>query len=342
MLTGRWRAVDDLRRLINGYQVSQAIHVAAELGIADLLANGPRTSDELTEATGSQPRALYRLLRALAAVGVLHEGEDRSFELSELGAQLRSDVPDSLHGWASFVGRPYHRNAWAHLADSIRSGENAFQQIYGESIWEYRAKRPEESAIFDRAMSALTFASNAAILDAYDFGRFETVVDVGGGNGALLAAILDRHPAVRGVLFDQPHVAANAPAFLAERGLEGRCDVVAGSFFDGVPTGGDSYVLKAIIHDWGDTEAGTILRTCRRAMTADAILLVIEQELGGPNERPPAKFSDLNMLVGPGGQERTGDEYAALFAAAGFELTRPVPTAGTLHVFEGAPQPLAS
>jgi hypothetical protein len=329
--------MDDLRRLINGYQVSQAIHVAATLGIADLLADGSRTSDELAEATGSQPRALYRLLRALAAAGVLHEDESRSFALSELGAQLRSDVPDSLHGWASFVGRPYYWNAWAHLAESIRNGENTFKQVYGESVWEYRAKRPEESEIFDRAMSALTGASNAAILDAYDFGRFETVVDVGGGNGALLAGILDRHPTVRGVVFDQPHVVANARAFLAERGLADRCEVAAGSFFESVPSGADAYVLKAIIHDWEDPEAEAILHTCRRAMGPTARLLVIEQELGGPNERPPAKFSDLNMLVGPGGQERTRDEYATLFAATGFELTRTIPTAGTLQVFEATP-----
>jgi O-methyltransferase domain/Dimerisation domain len=329
--------MEELRKLINGYQVSQAIHVAATLGIADLLADGPRTSDALAEATGSQPRALYRLLRALAAAGVLHEADDRTFELSELGAQLRSDVPGSLHGWASFVGRPYYWNAWAHLADSIRNGENTFRQVYGESVWEYRAKRPEESEIFDRAMGALTGAANAAILEAYDFGRFGTVVDVGGGNGALLAGILERHPAVRGVLFDQPHVVENAATFFRERGLEGRCEVVAGSFFERVPPGGDAYVLKAIIHDWEDPEAVAILRTCRRAMEPEATLLVIEQELGAPNERPPAKFSDLNMLVAPGGQERTRDEYAALFAAAGFEFTRAVPTAGLLHVFEGRP-----
>jgi hypothetical protein len=329
--------MDDLRRLINGYQVSQAIHVAATLGIADLLADGSRTSDELAEATGSQPRALYRLLRALAAAGVLHEDENRSFALSDVGAQLRSDVPDSLHGWASFVGRPYYWNAWAHLAESIRNGENTFKQVYGESVWEYRAKRPEESEIFDRAMSALTGASNAAILEAYDFSGFETVVDVGGGNGALLAGILDRHPTVRGVVFDQPHVVANARAFLAERGFEDRCDVAAGSFFDSVPSGAEAYILKAIIHDWEDPEAEAILHTCRRAMGPTATLLVIEQELGAPNERPPAKFSDLNMLVGPGGQERTRDEYAALFAATGFELTRTIPTAGMLQVFEAAP-----
>jgi hypothetical protein len=268
---------------------------------------------------------------------VLHEDENRAFELSELGAQLRSDVPNSLHGWASFVGRPYYWNAWAHLGESMRSGENTFRRVYGESVWEYRSKRPEESAIFDRAMSALTGASNAAVLDAYDFGRFGTFVDVGGGNGALLAGILDRHPSVRGVLFDQPHVVANARALLADRGVEDRCEVAAGSFFESVPTGGDAYVLKAIIHDWEDAEAEAILRTCRRAMREDATLLVIEQELGGPNERPPAKFSDLNMLVSPGGQERTRDEYAALLAAAGFELTRAVPTRGAAARLRGPP-----
>jgi hypothetical protein len=228
-------------------------------------------------------------------------------------------------------------STWAHLAESIRNGENTFRQVYGESVWEYRAKRPEESEIFNRAMSALTGASNAAILEAYDFARFGTIVDVGGGNGALLAGILHRHPTVRGIVFDQPHVVANARALLAERGLENRCEIAAGSFFDSVPGGGDAYVLKAVIHDWEDPDARAILRTCRRAMSPAATLLVIEQELGAPNERPPAKFSDLNMLVAPGGQERTRDEYAALFAATGFELKRTIPTAGTLQVFEAAP-----
>src|SRR6185295_16156880 len=190
-----------LLRLVNGYYVSQAIHVAATLGIADLLADGTRTSDDLANEAGADPDALYRLLRALASVGVLHEGDDRAFSLTPVGELLRSDVPGSLHGWAAYAGRPYFWAAWAELLHSVRTGENAFRHVHGQDVWSYRADRPEESVLFDAAMKALTGASNAALIDAFDFSRFGTLVDVGGGNGALLADVLASNPALRGVLF---------------------------------------------------------------------------------------------------------------------------------------------
>jgi hypothetical protein len=320
--------LDELRRLVNGYQVTQAIHVAVTLGIPDLLADGARGSDELAAATESHAPTLYRLLRALASVGVLHEHDERRFTLTPLGQGFRSDAEPSLAAWTRFVGRPYHWGAWGHLLHGVRTGENPFQHLHGESIWEYRATRPEESVIFDDAMTALTRLSNEALVEAYDFGRFGVVVDVGGGHGALLAAILDANPRVRGVLFDQPHVVAGAE-------VGERCDVVAGSFFDAVPEGGDAYMLKSIIHDWEDAEAVAILRVCRRAMRPGSALLVIERELGDPNELPQAKFSDLNMLVAPGGRERSEEEYAALFAAAGFELVDVMPAGSGMCVFEG-------
>jgi hypothetical protein len=316
----------ELRQLINGYQVSQAIYVAATLGIADLLADGARLSDELAVSTDTHAPSLYRLLRALAGIGLLHEGEDRRFSLTPLGEPLRSDAPQPLGGWAAFIGREHHWNAWGHLLHSVRTGENAMRHVLGESVWDYRAARPEEAELFDRAMTDLTRTSNRALV-AYDFGRFRVVVDVGGGRGALLTAILDANPDVRGVLFDQPHVVAGVD-------LGERCEIVAGSFFDAVPSGGDAYVLKAIVHDWEDEEALQILRVCRAAMSDDATLLVIEVELGAPNE-PEGKLSDLNMLVGPGGRERTRKEYAELFAAAGFELASVTSTGGTHSVFEG-------
>jgi hypothetical protein len=317
----------ELRQLVNGYQVSQAIYVAAALGIADLLADGARSSDELAVDTDTHAASLYRLLRALAGIGVLHEDDERRFSLTPLGEPLRSDVRQPIGGWAAFVGRPTHWNAWGYLLHSVRTGENAMRHILGESVWEYRAAHPEEAEVFDRAMTDLTRTSHRDLLDAYDFGRFGVVVDVGGGRGALLQAILDAHPSVRGVLFDQPHVVAGAQ-------VGDRCDVVAGSFFDAVPEGGDAYVLKAIVHDWEDEDALAILRACRTAMREDSVLVVVEVELGAPNE-PDGKFSDLNMLVGPGGRERTPDEFAALFAAAGFELTGVTRTRGTHSVFEG-------
>lgn len=325
-----------LRRLVNGYQVSQAIHVAATLGIADLLGAGPHRSDDLAASTGTHPPSLYRLLRALASVGVFREEDDHRFALTELGMSLCADAPEPVDGWAAYIGQPYHWAAWGDLLHSVRSGENAFRHIHGMDSWAYRAQHPELSAAFDYAMATNSRRILGPVLDAYDFGRFSRVVDVGGGNGALLAAILARHPAARGVLFDQPHVVSGAGPLLASAGVVDRCEVIAGSFFETVPAGGDAYVLKAILHDWEDAECIRILRTCRQAMADGTALLVVEQELCSPNEGPDAKFSDLNMLVGPGGRERTTQEYARLFQAAGFRFIRFVPSTIGYGVFEGS------
>jgi hypothetical protein len=328
-----------LRRLANGFQVSQAIYVAPTLGIADELRGGPRSSADLAEATACHPGALHRLLRALASAGVLHEGADGRFSLTELGECLRSDAPQPVGGWAALVGRPYFWAAWGALLHSVRTGENAMTHVTGSGPWDYRAERPEESAIFDRAMTDLSRRTSRAVLEAYDFSRFGTVVDVGGGQGALLAAILAAHPAMRGVLFDLPHVVGPVDGVLAEAGVAERCTVVGGSFFEAVPEGGDAYVLRAILHDWEDAEASAILRSCRRAIPEHGALLVVERELGGPNENADAKFSDLNMLVLPGGRERTVEEFAALFDSAGFELAGSTPTAAALSVIEARPAP---
>ncbi len=325
-----------IRRLVEGYQVSQAIHIAATLGIADLLAGASRTSDELAAATDTHPPTLYRLLRALASVDVLREFDGRRFELTPLGQRLRSDVPDSIAGWAAFIGRPYYWQAWAGLLHSVRTGENAFRHVHGTDVWAYRSTRPDESAIFDRAMTSLSRRSNAALLAAYDFGRFRTIVDVGGGNGALLADVLAAHPDLQGVLFDQPHVVSGAPALLERAGVADRCRVVGGSFFESVPDGAEAYVLRAVIHDWDDDECIRILRVVSRAIRADGTLLLVERVIAPPNEGRDAKFSDLNMLVGPGGRERTREEFAALLEASGFRLARVV-SAGAYSVVEAAP-----
>ncbi|MBA2277629.1 MAG: methyltransferase [Chloroflexia bacterium] len=330
------RPATALRRLVNGYQVTQAIHVAATLGIADLLAGGPRGSDDLASATGAHPDALYRLLRALASIGVVREEADRRFALTDLGDCLRSDAPESLSGWAAFVGDSYHWQAWGALLHSVQTGENAFRHVHGIDPWTLRARHPERSAVFDRAMTSLSRQVVASVLAAYDFGRFGVVVDVAGGNGAFLAAILAHHPAIRGVLFDQPHVVSGSGPILEAAGVTDRCEVVAGSFFDDVPGGGDAYILKAILHDWEDEECVRILHTCRRAMADGAALLVVEQELGPANENPASKFSDLNMLASPGGRERTPEEYAVLFAAAGFRFVGVTGSAVGTAVFEGA------
>jgi O-methyltransferase/methyltransferase family protein len=320
-------SASELRRLVNTYQLSQAIHVAAVLGIADLLTDGPRSSDELATATETNPGALYRLLRALAAFGLFHEDDNRRFSLTELGDALRADAPESVAGWAAFVGRRNIRDAWSSLEESIRTGENAFKLAHGVSVWEYRAQNREESEIFDRAMASSSKLVIGSLIEAYDFGRFGTIVDVGGGNGTLLRALLAEYPRLNGVLFDQPHVVEGV-----DLGLRGR--VVGGSFFESVPGGGDAYLLKWIIHDWDDKDSLTILRNVR---AAGGTLLVVERIVDSPNEGPETKLGDLNMLVGPGGQERTLDEFRSLFEAAGYELVGETPTASGMHVIEGTP-----
>jgi hypothetical protein len=321
--------------MVNGYQVTQAIHVAAVLGIADLLANGPRTSDDLAAATGTHSDSLYRILRALAGVGVFREEDGRRFALTELGECLRSDAPEPVGGWASFVGEPYYWQAWGDLLHGVRTGENPFHHVHGTDPWTFRARHPELSAGFDQAMLAVSRQVSAAILATYDFSRFATVADIGGGNGAFLARILARYPAMRGVVFDQQHVVAGAAPVLAESGVADRCEIVGGSFFEAVPEGADAYILKAVLHDWEDDDCVRILRVCRQAMAPGAALLVVEREIGRPNEEPDAKFGDLNMLVGPGGRERSAAEFAALFAATGFEFTGYTPSAAGVGVFEG-------
>jgi O-methyltransferase domain/Dimerisation domain len=320
--------------LVNGYQVSRAVQVAAALGIPDLLVEGALTSDELAVATDTQAPTLYRLLRALASVGVLHESESRRFELTPVGERLRSDVPDSLADWAVFVGRPYQWQAWGGLLESVRTGENAFERVHSTDAWTYRAERPEESAIFDRAMAARSRQSSAALLAAYDFGRYRTIVDVGGGNGALLAAILAAHEQVEGVLFDQPHVVADAPALFEREGVSDRCRIVAGDFFESVPEGGDAYLLRAVVHDWDDDEATRILAAVRRAIPPEGTLLVVERIVAPPNEGRDTNFMDLHMLVVLGGRERTQEEFDGLLARAGFRMTCTA-SAGTQFVIEG-------
>jgi hypothetical protein len=318
-------AAAELRRLVNGYQVSQAIHAAAILGLADLLADGPRASDELAVATGTDSYALYRLLRALSSVGVFREDGERRFELTELGSPLRSDSPDSIADMVVYSGRPYYRQAWASLLDSVRTGKSAFRLVHDVDGWEYRAQRPDENAVFDRAMAAMSRMQARSLLDAYDFGRFRKIVDVGGGSGYLLKTLLAEYGELRGVLFDQPQVVAGVE--LGERG-----EVVAGSFFEAVPEGGDAYLLKSILHDWEDAEAVSILRTVRRH---GPTILVLERVLGPPNEGAEEKFSDLNMLVATGGTERTREEFAALFDASGYRLVEITPSSSTMCVIEG-------
>jgi precorrin-6B methylase 2 len=323
--------------LVNGFRVSQAIHVAATLGIADLLKNGARSSDDLAEATGTHAGSLYRLLRALASIGVFREDADQRFALTPFSDCLQSDAPEPVGQWAVYIGQPEYWQAWGHLLDSVRTGEHAFRHAHGMNTWEYYARNPEAGAAFDRAMTSRSRRQANVVLKACDFGRFACVVDVGGGHGALLAEILAKHQAIRAVLFDQPHVVAGAEQLLRAFGVADRCQVVGGDFFEAVPSGGDAYVLKFILHDWEDEQATAILQTCRRAIAPTGRLLVIESEISPPNEGATDKFLDLTMLVHTGGRERTREEWVALFATAGFRLVSATPTEAQVSIIEGVP-----
>lgn len=273
-----------LINLANGFQVSQAIHVAATLGIADLLENGPRSSDELAAATGTHGPSLYRLLRALASIGVFCEDADRCFALTPLGQCLRSGAPEPVGPWAVHLGQPEVWQAWGHLLHSVRTGENAFRRVHGMNTSEYYARNPTTGAVFDGAMTGLSRRQDNAVLK--DFDRFGCIMDAGGGHGLLLSAVLAKHRSVRGVLFDQPHVVAGAERVLRAFGIAERCQVVGGDFFEAMPGGSDAHVLKLILHDWEDAEATAILQRCRHAIAPNGTLLVIEGEIGPPNEGP--------------------------------------------------------
>lgn len=325
---------DALTQMINGYQVSQALHVAATLGIADLLKDGPKTVDELAQTTDTDRSALSRLLRALASVGVFRD-IDGSIYLTPLAEHLRSDVPGSLRAWAMHIGQSYFWTAWDHLLDSVRTGEPAFRALYGMNPWEYREAHPEADSIFNAAMTGLAAGVAEAVVKDYDFSGIDVLVDVGGGQGALLAAILNANPRLHGILFDQPHVLPVAETLLEHAGVASRCRLVGGSFFDSVPAGANAYIMKNIIHDWDDTSSVRILRLCRDAMAAEGKVLLVERVIQAGNDPDPAKFMDVNMLVMLGGRERTVDDFRTLLAEAGLRLTHVIPTQWGFSVIEG-------
>jgi SAM-dependent methyltransferase len=327
----------DLVQLVHAFQISQALHVLATLGIADRLAAGPLLAADLARATGAHPRALYRLLRAVASVGVLHEDGAGAFALTDLGQYLRADHAQSVHGLAVLVGQPTQWGTWQYLRHSVATGEPAFRRVHGVGLWEYRAQHPDAAAVFDAAMTSLSLQERDAVVGGYDFSRARTVVDVGGGHGALLAGVLAANPQARGVLFDEPHVVAGAGDQLRAAGVEARCAVVGGDFFESVPEGGDAYLMRHIIHDWDDDRSRVILRNCRRVVRPGGRLLLVETVIPPGNGASFAKFLDVNMLVIPGGRERTEAQYRDLLGAAGFRLTRVVPTRMEVDVIEAVP-----
>jgi SAM-dependent methyltransferase len=325
-----------LLRMMTGYWVSQAIYVAAKLGLADRLADGPASVEALAEATESHAPSLYRVLRALASVGVFTETSPRHFALTPLAAPLRTGTPDSLRALAIIYNEDCYR-AWGALLHSVRTGQPAFDDVFGMPPFPYYAQHPEADRILNEGLVDYTNRVAGAVVAAYDFSPFGTIVDVGGGYGTLLAAILQRNPATRGILFDQPHVIAGAEGLLTEAGVADRCTRVAGDFFRAVPAGGDAYLLSQILHDWDDERSVAILRECRRAMPERGKLLVVEIALPSGEQPSFGKWLDLHMLAMTGGRERTAAEYDALFRSAGLALARVIPTPAGPSVIEAVP-----
>lgn len=322
--------------LIMGHMASQAVAVAAELGVADALADGPLTRDELARRVGAHPAALARLLRGLISRGIFRELRDGRYALTPMADALRSDAPISVAGWARFYGSPEYRELWSFLVEAVRTGQSVVPALKGTDGFSYMVQNPALAALFNDGMTAIAEAAAASVVAAYDFGQFPTIIDVGGGHGRLLAAILDAAPSARGVLFDQPDVVAGAAPLLDRTHVSSRVRVEGGSFFDSVPSGGDAYILQLVIHDWGDEAAQTILRNVAAAAHDRATLLLVEMVMPRHQREFPGKWADLDMLVLGEGHERTASQHRELLRRSGFQLDQIIPTVSPFSVIEAS------
>jgi hypothetical protein len=325
-----------IMQLLNGAHVAGAVSCLAELGIPDLLEAGPKSAEELAGQTGTNPQALYRLMRATACVGVLAEGPEGTFSETPMSAVLRRNANPSLRALAIMGGREWHGRGWSRLEYCVRTGKQALDQVYGAHIFEYLRQNPEEAQIFHDTMTALSMIDGPAVAAAYSFDGIHSVVDVGGGHGLLLATILERNPHLKGTLYEVPHVVdgcRNGPL----TPVTDRCTLVSGDMFSSVPGGADAYIMKHIIHDWPDDLCVKILTACRKGVNPGGKLLVVDNVIQPGNEFSPGKFLDLQMLIFPGGRERTEKQFGELFTAAGWKLSRIIPTAATDSIVEGIP-----
>ncbi|MGV0739340.1 methyltransferase [Mycobacterium syngnathidarum] len=321
--------------IILGAWIAQGISAAAQLGVADALAGGPLRPEELARRVGANADTLNRLMRALVSEGIFRRTRDGRYALNALGDTLRKDAPVSVAGMAKFVGSPQHREHWSHLADAVRTGEAVIPKLRGRAAFDYIGSEPELSAIFNDAMTSVSELAIAPVTAAYDFTRFSTIADVGGGHGRMLAAVLTATPGARGLLYDLPQVVEGAPELLGRYGVAERVQVLAGSFFDNVPEGADAYLLKNIIHDWPDDEAVKILRNVRAAATPGTTLLLVESVIPEHDREYLGKWIDMEMLIGIAARERNEAEYRRLYEQAGFRLTRVVQTASPFSLVEG-------
>lgn len=323
-----------MQQMVAGYWISQAIYAAATFGIADLVKDGPRSAADLAKATGTNTEFLYRLLRALASVGVFAEDAQGKFMLTPMAEFLRSDSPSAIRPYALMAGDEQYR-VWGNLVEGVRTGENMFEKTIGLPIFDYLTQHPEKGKIFDGAMTGIHGEETQQVLDAYDFSKIRVLADVGGGNGLNLIAILKKYPLMRGILFDLPQVIERARPNFVAAGLGDRCQLVAGNFFESVPKGADACLMRHIIHDWDDAKSIQILKNCHAALPQDGKLLLVESVIPAGNEPCFAKFLDLAMMLIPGGKERTEIEYRQLYEASGFSLELVVATASEINVVEG-------
>ena len=321
-------------QLLNGAHVAGAVSCLAQIGVPDLLEAGPRSVDELAGQTGTNPQALYRLMRATASVGVLAEGPERTFSETPMSAVLRRNANPSLRALAIMGGREWHARGWSRLEYCVRTGKQAIDQIYGMPIFEYLPGQPEEARIFHDAMTGLSMTDSPAVAEAYNFSGIHSIVDVAGGHGLLLATILAKNPHLKGTLYEVPHVVDGCRNGPLAPVME-RCTLASGDMFSSVPSGADAYIMKHIIHDWPDDLCIKILTSCRKAVNPGGTLLVVDHVIQPGNDFSPGKFLDLQMLIFPGGRERTEKEFRDLFAAGGWRLSRIIPTAALDSIVEG-------
>jgi hypothetical protein len=328
---------EQMRRMINGFHSSQMVYVAAKLRIADQLAEGSKSVAQLATATRTHADSLYRLLRALAGMGVFAEEEDRHFRLTPAAEFLRSGVTGSMRAPAEATGEEWMWRPWGALLHSVTTGETAFDHLYGKNTFDWFSEHPVAAQLADSTYTENTARISEAVAAAYDFSSARNIIDVGGGEGFLLASILRRNQNAHGVLFDLDHVVASARTKL-DRAIAPRCDFVAGDFFKSVPAGGDLYVMKHILHDWDNDRANKILTNCRQAMAGRGKLLVVDYIICGPNQPCFAKEGDINMMVRTGGRNRTKEEYRDLLAKGGFGMALPITSLGDLGLIEAVPR----
>jgi ubiquinone/menaquinone biosynthesis C-methylase UbiE len=327
---------EQLTRMMASAALTRVVCTLAELGVADHVQAGtPRPVNELARLTGADEDSLYRVMRFAASYGVFRETGQRAFDHSRLSAVLRTDADGSFRPAARMMHHIFP--AWSGLHHAVRTGGLSFQQAFGKPLFDYLGEHQELAPIFDAGMTAFHGHETAAMLDAYDFGDIQTLADVGGGNGSMIAAVLQRYPRLKGILYDLGHVIGRAKQTIAKHGLESRCSIVEGNFFESAPPGADAYLMRHVLHDWTDAQCMQILRNCRKVVPPHGRMLIVEVALAAPNEASLGKDMDMIMLAFPGGKERSEEEYRALFEPSGFRLSKVTPTKSGVCVVEGRP-----